>query len=104
MYKLVVYVPEKSLEIVKKAIFGAGAGKLGNYDCCSWQTKGHGQFRPLNGSKPCIGNIGKLETVIKWRLEVLVEESIASDVKKALLNAHPYEEPAFEFLVCSNID
>ena len=104
MYKLVVYIPEKSLEEVKNRLFLAGAGKLGNYDCCAWQSKGMGQFRPLEGSDPDIGRIGSLETVTEWRLETLVDEAVASNVKKALLDAHPYEEPAFEFLVCQDID
>ncbi len=104
MYKLVVYIPEKSLEKVKKAIFEAGAGKLGRYDSCSWQTKGQGQFRPLEGSKPSVGGIGELEILPEWRLEVLVEDAVAAQVKQALIESHPYEEPAFEFLVCQEID
>lgn len=104
MYKLVVYIPEKSLEKVKKALFEAGAGRLGNYDCCSWQTRGIGQFRPLKGSNPDIGEIGALETLTEWRLEVLVKETVASDVKRALIDSHPYEEPAFEFVACSDIE
>ena len=104
MYKLVVYVPEKSIENVKTALFKAGAGRLGNYDCCSWQVPGLGQFRPLAGSRPDTGEIGVLETVSEWRLDVLVDEPAASDVKKALLESHPYEEPAFEFLQCIDVD
>lgn len=104
MYKLVVYIPEKSLENVKTALFDAGAGRLGFYDCCAWQTKGQGQFRPLRGSQPDIGDIGKLEMLTEWRLEVLVDKAVASQVKKALLDSHPYEEPAFEFLACAEID
>ena len=104
MYKLVVYIPEKSLETVKKALFDAGAGQMGNYDRCSWQTKGQGQFRPLEGSSPNIGDTGTLETLTEWRLEVLVMEAVASGVKRALIDSHPYEEPAFEFLACSDIE
>lgn len=103
MYKLVVYIPEKSLEKVKKALFSAGAGRLGNYDSCAWQTKGTGQFRPLEGSDPHIGHQGEVETLVEWRLETLVEASLAVDVKNALLAAHPYEEPAFEFLPCVEV-
>lgn len=103
MYKLVAYIPEKNLEHVKRALFDAGGGKLGNYDCCSWQVKGTGQFRPLDGSEPNIGNLGEVEVVTEYRLEMLVEESVAKDVKKALLETHPYEEPAFEFYACINL-
>ena len=52
MYKIEFYTPESHLETVKKAMFEAGAGHLENYDCCCWQTRGIGQFRPLEGSNP----------------------------------------------------
>ena len=104
MYKLVVYIPENSLESVKTALFVAGAGKLGHYDCCAWQTKGVGQFRSLQGSNPSIGDQNQLESLEEWRLEIQVEEALAAEVKKALIEAHPYEEPAFEFLACVDVD
>ncbi|VAW69960.1 Bsu YqfO NIF3/CutA domain, partial [hydrothermal vent metagenome] len=63
MYKICVYVPEKSVETVKQALFDAGAGRIGNYDSCCWQTEGTGQFRPLAGSNPAIGSQGKVEFV-----------------------------------------
>lgn len=103
-YKLVVYIPEKALKRVKKALFEAGAGHQGMYDCCCWQYLGTGQFRPLLASNPHIGTIGKLEKVVEWRVEILVEASLASAVKQALLKSHPYEEPAFEFIACAEID
>ncbi|RZA08253.1 MAG: NGG1p interacting factor NIF3, partial [Proteobacteria bacterium] len=61
MISLVVYVPESHRDEVKKAMFAAGAGKLGNYDQCCWQTLGEGQFRPTEGANPAIGAVGKLE-------------------------------------------
>lgn len=96
MYKLVFFVPEQNLEPVKAAIFTAGAGKQGAYDHCAWQTKGIGQFRPLAGSTPFIGELGTLEQVEEYRVEVLVEESRIFDVIHALKQAHPYEEPAYD--------
>ena len=99
-YKLVVYIPEKHVDTVKSAIFAAGAGRQGNYDCCAWMTKGEGQFRPLEGSQPAIGHLNEVEKVAEWRLETRVPEACLPDVKRALLASHPYEEPAFEFIVC----
>ena len=63
MYKLIVFIPETHTEQVKTALFAAGAGRQGDYDCCAWQTLGQGQFRPLDGSKPFIGQQGDIETV-----------------------------------------
>jgi len=62
-----------------------------------------GQFRPINGSQPYIGEQGQLEKVPEWRVEMLVEQTVAAQVRKALLASHPYEEPAFEFLHCAEI-
>ena len=65
MYKICVYVPEKHVETVKRALFDAGAGRIGNYDSCCWQTDGIGQFRPLAGSNPAIGSQNVVEQVAR---------------------------------------
>ena len=76
-------------------MFEAGAGRVGNYDCCAWQTRGEGQFRPLNGSSPFLGNQGQIETVIEHKLEMVCEEQCLEAVIAALKRAHPYEEVAY---------
>ena len=95
LYKIELYVPESHLDAVKTAMFEAGAGRVGNYDCCAWQTRGEGQFRPLNGSTPFLGNQGQIETVIEYKLELVCEEPCLKAVIAALKRAHPYEEVAF---------
>ncbi|WP_374441161.1 NGG1p interacting factor NIF3 [Pseudomonas panipatensis] len=96
MYKLCFYVPESHLETVKKAVFTAGAGRIGAYDSCCWQVLGTGQFRPLQGSKPFLGEVGLVEHVPEWRVELVVADELIHDSVKALKTAHPYETPAFE--------
>jgi len=96
MLKLIFFVPEADVEAVKNAVFAAGAGKLGHYDCCSWQVLGSGQFRPLAGADPHIGTVGGLEQVAEYRVEVLCEERCIQEAVAALVQAHPYEEPAWE--------
>ncbi|MGB1668098.1 MAG: NGG1p interacting factor NIF3 [Pseudohongiellaceae bacterium] len=76
-------------------MFEAGAGRVGDYDCCAWQTRGEGQFRPLNGSTPFLGNQGQIETVIEYKLELVCEETCLKAVIAALKRAHPYEEVAY---------
>ena len=98
MYKLIVFVPESHLEPVKTALFDAGAGRQGDYDCCAWQTLGTGQFRPLEGSNPYQGRRSEIERVSEYRVEMLCEEELLSRVIGALRAAHPYEEPAFELV------
>ncbi|MGA9698922.1 NGG1p interacting factor NIF3 [Acinetobacter sp. ANC 3781] len=98
MLKLIYYVPGSYLESTKLAVFEAGAGGIGNYEHCAWQVLGTGQFKPVKGADPFIGEVGQLEQIEEWRVEIIVPEDKASDVAKALKASHPYEEPAFEFI------
>ncbi|MFV5442260.1 NGG1p interacting factor NIF3 [Acinetobacter oleivorans] len=104
MLKLIYYVPESHLESTKQAIFSAGAGGIGNYEHCAWQVKGIGQFKPVKGADPYIGELGELEQVDEWCVETIVIEENAKAVAKALKASHPYEEPAFEFIQIIEID
>jgi hypothetical protein len=96
MFKLVFFVPRMYAEEVKLAIFDAGGGRYQKYDFCAWQTEGTGQFRPLPESDPFIGQPGQVELVQELRIEVLLGDEMVLAVVRALLNAHPYEEPAYE--------
>tara|TARA_R110002073_G_scaffold293075_3_gene458576 strand:+ start:828 stop:1151 length:324 start_codon:yes stop_codon:yes gene_type:complete len=96
MYKLCFYVPEEYLEAVKNAMFDAGAGRVGDYDRCAWQVLGEGQFRPLEGSQPFIGQTGEVEKVAEYRVEMVCASECITASVAALKSAHPYEEPAFD--------
>ena len=98
MFKLVYFVPAAQLEQTKQAVFGVGAGRLGNYEHCAWQTLGVGQFKPCEGSQPFIGQQGELEQVEEYRVEVLVDPACIQQAVAALKAAHPYEEPAYEVI------
>lgn len=98
MYKLVFFVPESHLEVVKRAVFEAGAGRVGHYDQCCWQVLGDGQFRPLPGSSPFQGKENLLEQVREYRVELVCQDELIRDAIHALLEAHPYEEPAYDVL------
>jgi hypothetical protein len=96
MYKICVYVPEKSVEDVKQALFDAGAGRMGNYDCCCWQTTGTGQFRPLQNSNPSIGSLNTVEQVTEVKIELLCADHLVKQAIIAIRQSHPYEEPAYD--------
>ncbi|QSH41331.1 NGG1p interacting factor NIF3 [Lentisphaerota bacterium ZTH] len=96
-YKLEFFVPENHSEAVKNAIFAAGAGKYGNYDRCCWQTPGTGQFRPLQGSSPYYGELGKIEYTDELKIETICSCDKLGDVLSALLKTHPYEIPAHHY-------
>lgn len=96
MYKMVFFVPPSHLDAVKQAVFAAGAGKIGDYRHCCWQVLGQGQFRPLPGSDPFLGDIGELEVVEEYRVELVCEDILINDAVRALKGAHPYEEPAYD--------
>lgn len=104
MYKIVVYIPLDHVESVKNAMFQAGAGRIGNYECCSWQTQGEGQFRPLAGSKPFLGVANSLERVAEYRVEMICAATALRPVVKALRASHPYEEPAFDVMDLIGVD
>lgn len=96
MYQLIVYVPQDYLTTVKQAIFDAGAGKFELYEHCCWQTKGEGQFKPLEGSQPAIGNVGRqVEQEPEYKIETICKEADIHNIVQALKEAHPYEEPAY---------
>ncbi len=96
MYKICVYVPENSVENVKQALFDAGAGRIGNYDSCCWQTEGTGQFRPLENSNPAIGSLNEVEQVREVKIELVCEDDLVKVAIKAMRDSHPYEEPAYD--------
>lgn len=98
MFLFYFYVPESHLELVKNAVFEAGAGAYNDYDCCCWSTKGLGQFRPLKGSNPFLGKSGIVEGVVEYKVETVCSSSNREAVLAAFYEAHPYEEPAFGFL------
>ena len=75
MYKITFYVPDTHLELVKAALFNAGAGRVGAYDSCAWQVKGQGQFRPLAGSNPFVGEHGLLEAVDEYKVELVCDDA-----------------------------
>ncbi len=95
-YKLVVYVPLTHVDEVRAAISGAGAGSIGNYSDCTFQSPGIGTFKPGPGTQPFIGQTGKLEQVDESRLETICPEPFLKSVIEAMLQAHPYEEVAYD--------
>ena len=102
LLKLVTFVPVEQAEDVRKALFAAGCGCIGNYDACSYNIEGEGTFRAQEGSHPFCGNIGELHTEREVRIETVLPAYKKGEVIKALLSAHPYEEPAFDLYPLQN--
>ena len=96
MRKLVVFVPREALDDVRDAVFEAGAGRIGNYERCSWYTQGTGTFLAGEGSSPALGEIGREQRIAELRLETVYPAEQEDEVVRALREAHPYEEPAFD--------
>jgi hypothetical protein len=94
--KLVVFVPAEALESVRNALFGAGAGRIGEYERCSWYTPGTGTFLAGAEAAPAIGEREREERVPELRLETVYPVEREGEVLAALRAAHPYEEPAFD--------
>ncbi|HZX49537.1 MAG TPA: YqfO family protein [Candidatus Paceibacterota bacterium] len=101
--KIVVFVPVTHADKVRDAVGKAGAGKIGNYTFCSFSSKGIGRFRPEQGANPTIGKVGKLELVEEERIEFVCSRAILQGVLKAMKEAHPYEEVAFDIYPLEDI-
>lgn len=94
--KLVVFVPREALDPVREALFAAGAGRIGDYERCSWYTQGTGTFLGGKGTDPTVGEAGREQRVAELRLETVYPVEREAEVVRALRAAHPYEEPAFD--------
>lgn len=96
--KLTVFVPQPDAQRLIDALAAAGAGGVGAYERCAYTTEGTGTFRPLAGASPAIGQVGRIEVVEETRVEMVLPRRLRAAVLRALLAAHPYEEPAFDLI------
>lgn len=102
LIKLVTFAPLNNASKIRQALFEAGAGNIGNYDSCSFSTSGKGTFRGNDLSNPYVGKKGEMHTEEEERIEVIAPRYNKSRIIKALLSAHPYEEPAFDIFPLEN--
>lgn len=100
--KLAVYVPEDHADKLRNALGSAGAGSIGNYSFCTFNSAGKGTFLPNDGANPFIGEKGRLEEVAEIKIESIFPASIQNKVIQALLKNHPYEEPAYDVYPLDN--
>lgn len=100
--KMVTYVPEQDGVKVREAIFKAGAGTIGEYDSCSYNINGQGTFRAGENTNPHVGEIGKMHFEKETRIETVFPAFLQGNVVSALLNAHPYEEVAYDIYPLEN--
>ena len=94
--KLVWFVPEEALDATRDAVFEAGAGRIGDYERCSWYAAGTGTFFGREAASPTLGKRGREERVAELRVETVVPAERLETVVAALRGAHPYEEPAYD--------
>lgn len=101
--KLVIFVPTSHAEAVRQELGKAGAGKIGNYDFCSFSSPGIGRFRGNSSSNPAIGTSGSYESVEEERIEVLVPRIILKDVISKVISVHPYEEVPYDIYALEDL-
>jgi hypothetical protein len=94
--KLVWFVPREALAVTRDAVFAAGAGRIGDYERCSWYVAGTGTFLGGETTDPSVGQKWREERVAELRVETVVPVALVAEVVAALCAAHPYEEPAYE--------
>ena len=102
LLKLVTFVPEAHADALRRALFAAGCGHIGNYDACSYNLQGEGTFRAGAGTHPFCGKEGEMHSEAEVRIETILPVYKKSAVEQALVAAHPYEEPAYDFYPLAN--
>ena len=102
LLKLITYVPHLYADKIRKAIFEAGAGQIGNYDSCSFNAEGVGTYRANENARPFVGDINELHSEPETRIEIILPDYLKNRILEALLKAHPYEEPAYDFIPLQN--
>jgi dinuclear metal center YbgI/SA1388 family protein len=102
LQKLIVFVPEKHADSLMDAMFEAGAGKIGNYDACSFKSSGTGTFRAGENTNPFVGKKNELHAEPEIRLEIVVPSYRSANVIKAMKKIHPYEEVAYDLITLQN--
>lgn len=104
LLKLVVFVPESHLNVLRDAVSQAGAGIIGDYTHCTYSSPGRGTFLPGDGATPFLGKVGEVNVERERRFETLVPEALLRPVLKAMRSVHPYEEPAYDLVMLKNSD
>ncbi len=102
LVKLVTFVPYDRAEEVRSAIFDAGAGVIGAYDCCSYNVQGEGTFRAGEGANPYVGKMGEVHREPETRIETIMPAYLSNKVIAAMVKAHPYEEVAYDIYPIKN--
>lgn len=102
LHKLVTFCPVSHADSIRTALFKAGAGHIGNYDCCSYNTEGTGTFKGLENTKPFVGKKGSIHHEKEIRIETIFPAHLEKTIISALLAAHPYEEAAFDLYPLKN--
>ncbi len=102
--KIVVFVPDSHADAVRQAMGQAGAGVVGNYGFCTFSAPGIGRFVPLEGANPTVGQVGQLEEVEEQRIETVCLRERLFDVLKAVVDVHPYEQPAIDVYPLEDLD
>ena len=103
-YKLVWFVPREALDATRDAVFAAGAGRIGDYTRCSWYTAGTGTFFGGEETEPAIGERGREQRAAELRVETVVPAEQLPAVVAALVDAHPYEEVAYDVYPLVELD
>jgi len=100
--KLVTFCPKQYADNIRIALFEAGAGHIGNYDQCSFNSEGKGTFRASGYANPFVGEKGKIHLEEEVRIESIFPEALETRILAALVKAHPYEEVAYDIYPLEN--
>jgi dinuclear metal center YbgI/SA1388 family protein len=101
--RLITFAPTDQAEQVRQAVFNAGAGHIGKYSECSFNSEGTGTFKAEPGADPYVGEIGKRQDEKETKIEIVYPAYMELQVVKALVDNHPYEEVAYDIFTMENV-
>ncbi len=101
--RLISFAPEEQAEAVRNAVFAAGAGQIGKYGECSFNSQGIGTFKAGEGADPFVGKIGERHYEKETKIEIVYPFYLETQVVKALVDSHPYEEVAYDIFTMDNV-
>lgn len=102
LFKLIFFVPKGEADMVKEAIFSTGAGTIGNYAECSFNSQGQGTFKPIKKANPTLGSLNQRHTEPETKVEILLQQKDINAAIGAMMQAHPYEEVAYDLILLKN--
>jgi hypothetical protein len=100
--KLEIFVPQEYALKIRDELAKIGVGRIGSYDHCVAISPVQGYYRPLPGAEPFEGQVGKINEIAEYKIEINCERALVNQAIKVIRRVHPYEEPLVNVIPLAN--